>query len=403
MQLSVIIVNYNVRYFLAHCLASVSDAIYGMEAEVIVVDNCSCDGSLDYLKEKFPAVHFIANTENTGFAKANNLALAQASGDFVLYLNPDTLVSDSAIKRCLAFFESNDEVGALGVKMVDGSGRFLPESKRAFPSPLVSFYKLCGLTKLFPASRHFGKYSLGYLNENLIHEVEVLAGAFMMARTELLRASKGFDERYFMYGEDIDLSYCLQKTGYKNYYLGNVSIIHFKGESAQKGSVNHLKNFYTAMILFVDKYYKGWTGMIYRGFLKTAIAGRYMMSVIGSLRKSAGRKLASAAPPDLSSYSSIELLGDPASAKQAGQIWEKYAPGSSIHYTPAKGALMAAPLEREEHRAWVLCVGPEFNYDAAILFLQRHAPVKHVYWHYLNFDSLISSCDKRGLGEVLVG
>src|SRR5690606_33478294 len=132
------------------------------------------------------------------------------------------------------------QVGALGVKMVDGSGRFLPESKRAFPSPLVSFYKLCGLSKLFPSSRHFGKYSLGYLNENLIHEVEVLAGAFLMARTELLRQSKGFDERYFMYGEDIDLSYCLQQTGYKNYYLGNVSIIHFKGESAQKGNFNHL-------------------------------------------------------------------------------------------------------------------------------------------------------------------
>jgi len=374
-----------------------------MEAEVIVVDNCSCDGSLDYLKEKFPEVHFIANTENTGFAKANNLALAQSSGDFVLYLNPDTLVSDSAIQRCLAFFEHNSEVGALGVKMVDGSGRFLPESKRAFPSPLVSFYKLCGLSKLFPGSRLFGKYSLGYLNENLIHEVEVLAGAFMMARRDLLKASKGFDERYFMYGEDIDLSYCLKQTGYKNYYLGNVSIIHFKGESAQKGSVHHLKNFYKAMILFVDKYYRGWAGIVYRGFLKTAIAGRYLMSVISSLGKSARRKFGAAAPADRSQYVSIELLGDACSAKQAGHIWKKYAPGAFIHYTPAKGALMATPLEKNENRAWVLCVGPEFNYDAAILFLQKHAPVKHVYWHYLNFDSMISSCDKKGLGEVLVG
>lgn len=403
MKLSVIIVNYNVRYFLAHCLASLSSAIEGMEAEVIVVDNCSCDGSLDYLKEKFPEVHFIANPENTGFARANNLALSVAKGELVLYLNPDTLVSDSAIQSCLAFFECNAKVGALGVKMVDGSGRFLPESKRAFPSPLVSFYKLCGLSKLFPESRHFGKYALGYLNENLIHEVEVLAGAFMMARTSLLKQSKGFDERYFMYGEDIDLSYCLQQTGYKNYYLGNVSIIHFKGESAQKGSVHHLKNFYKAMILFVDKHYKGWTGLIYRGFLKAAIAGRYMMSVAASVLQADKQKKAGGTPPDLSSYSSIELLGDETSARQAGQIWSKYAPGTSLHYTPAKGALMATPLQKSENRAWVLCVGPEFNYDAAILFLQRHAPVSHVYWHYLNFDSMISSSDKKGLGEVLVG
>lgn len=403
MKLSVIIVNYNVRYFLAHCLASVSHAIQGMEAEVIVVDNCSCDGSLDYLKEKFPEVHFIANQENTGFARANNLALGKALGDFVLYLNPDTLVSDSAIQSCLSFFESNATVGALGVKMVDGSGRFLPESKRAFPSPLVSFYKLCGLSKLFPESRLFGKYSLGYLNENLIHEVEVLAGAFMMARTPLLRDSKGFDERYFMYGEDIDLSYCLQQTGYKNYYLGNVSIIHFKGESAQKGSASHLKNFYKAMILFVDKYYKGWRGLIYRSFLKTAIAGRYLMSVAATGWQLQKHKKDRPVSPDLSSFSSIELLGDANSAGQAGLIWEKYAPNSLIHYTPAKGALMATPIGKAGHTAWVLCIGPQFNYDAAILFLQRHAPVRHVYWHYLNFDSLISSCDKKGLGEVLVG
>ena len=401
LELSVIIVNYNVRYFLAHCLASVSHAIQGMQAEVIVVDNCSCDGSLDYLKEKFPSVCFIANTENTGFAKANNLALKQAKGDYVLYLNPDTLVSDNAISSCLAFFKSNATVGALGVKMVDGSGRFLPESKRAFPSPLVSFFKLCGLSKLFPASRLVGKYALGYLNEDLIHEVEVLAGAFLMARRPLLLDSKGFDERYFMYGEDIDLSYCLQQTGYKNYYLGNVSIIHFKGESAQKGSASHLKNFYTAMILFVDKYYKGWSGVIYRGVLKMAIAGRYLMSLVASIGTS--KQKTTHLAPDLSSFSSIELLGDTTSARQAGQIWEKYAPQSAIHFTATKGTLMAVPMDKQPDRAWVLCIGPEFTYDAAIHFLERHAPVRNVYWHYLNFDSLISSSDKKGLGEVLVG
>lgn len=399
MKLSVIIVNYNVRYFLAHCLASVYSAIQGMEAEVIVVDNCSCDGSLDYLEEKFPQVQFIANTVNTGFAKANNLALSRAKGTFVLYLNPDTLVSENAIKSCLAFFESNSTVGALGVKMVDGSGIFLPESKRAFPSPLVSFYKLSGLSALFPASRRFGKYALGYLNENLVHEVEVLAGAFLMARTSLLHNSKGFDERYFMYGEDIDLSYCLQQMGYKNYYLGNVSIIHFKGESAQKGSFNHLKNFYKAMILFVDKHYKGSAGLIYRGVLKLAIIGRYMIGVATSWNK----HKVSENVPDLESYKSIELMGDASSAGQARLIWEKYAMDSNIHYTPAKGALMAQPLEKTQSRAWVLCIGPEFSYDSAIHFLQRHAPVRHVFWHYLNFDNLISSSDKKGLGEVLVG
>lgn len=400
MKLSVIIVNYNVRYFLAHCLASVFHAIQGMEAEVIVVDNCSCDGSLDYLEKKFPQACFIANTENTGFARANNLALKKASGDFVLYLNPDTLVPENAIKRCLTFFESNPTVGALGVKMVDGSGKFLPESKRAFPSPLVSFYKLSGLSALFPASRRFGRYALGYLNEDLIHEVEVLAGAFLMARTALLHNSEGFDERYFMYGEDIDLSYCLQQTGYKNYYLGNVSIIHFKGESAHKGSLAHLKNFYKAMGLFVDKHYKGSTGLLYRGLLKLAISGRYLISAAKAPWQSASKDHQ---PPNLLSFKRIELLGDARSASQARDIWKKYAPDLDIHHTPAKGSLISHPPEKDEHQAWVLCIGPEFTYDAAIAFLQRHAPVPHAFWHYLNFDSLISSSNKKGMGEVLVG
>ena len=378
-------------------------ATKGMDAEVIVVDNCSSDGSIDYLKDKFPEVEFIANTVNTGFAKANNLALARAKGDFVLYLNPDTLLPDSALQRCLDFFDRHAEVGALGVKMVDGSGLFLPESKRAFPSAMVSFYKLCGLSKLFPRSKRFGRYALGYLNENQNHEVEVLAGAFMMGRASLLKAQNGFDERYFMYGEDIDLSYCLQQSGYKNYYLGEVSIIHFKGESAQKGSGTHLRNFYNAMLLFVDKHYKGWLGVVYRGLLKTAIAGRYLVSAGLAVFSNRKKKNGDALMLDLKSFTRIELLGDSASAASASTIWEQYVPGAPLHFTPANDGVLTTAIEKKETVAWVFCIGPAFSYEAAIELLETRAPMPHVYWHYLNLDNLISSSDKKGLGDVLVG
>lgn len=288
MQLSVIIVNYNVKYFLEQCLCSVESAITSLQTEVIVVDNHSTDGSITYLQERFPFVQFIANKENVGFGKANNQGLAIAKGDYVLFLNPDTIVPEDCFVKCISFFEKNNDCGALGIRMIDGSGNFLPESKRSFPTPITSFFKLVGLAKLFPKSAVFNKYALGSLDENKNHEVDVLAGAFMMVRKEMIEATKGFDEVFFMYGEDVDLSYRIQKTGYKNYYFAESAIIHFKGESTKRGSLNYVKMFYQAMSIFVTKHYKSSTATVFSASIKIAIWIRAIISLISGLATKLG-------------------------------------------------------------------------------------------------------------------
>jgi O-antigen biosynthesis protein len=253
--LSVIIVNYNVKYFLEQCLLSVEMSAVGLDVQVVVVDNHSKDGSLDYLRPKFPMVNFVANDENMGFGKACNRGLRCARGELVLFLNPDTIVPEDCFSKCISFFDMHADCGAVGVRMVNGSGKFLKESKRSFPSPLTSLYKLAGLSAVFPKSRLFGRYHLGHLDKNANHEVDVLAGAFMMVRKSLLDSIAGFDEEFFMYGEDVDLSYRIQEAGYKNYYLADPAIIHFKGESTKRGSLNYVKMFYSAMSVFVRKHY----------------------------------------------------------------------------------------------------------------------------------------------------
>ena len=271
MQLSIIIVNYNVKYFLEQCLYSLMDACKNIEAEILVVDNNSSDGSQHFFDGRFTNVKFTWGKENLGFSKANNLALQEATGDYVLFLNPDTIVPEDCLEKCLAFFQSKKDIGALGVKMIDGSGLYLKESKRAFPDPLTSLCKLSGLARLFPRSKIFANYYLGHLSEKKDHEVDVLAGAFMMVGKDPLNKTDGFDEAFFMYGEDVDLSYRLQKAGYKNYYFSDATIIHFKGESTQKASFKYVRLFYGAMILFVNKHYKGGTATIYNSLIKVAI------------------------------------------------------------------------------------------------------------------------------------
>jgi O-antigen biosynthesis protein len=288
MQLSVIIVNYNVKYFLEQCLHSLVKACAGMQAEIIVADNNSTDGSMAYLEEKFTAVQFIWNSDNIGFAKANNLALEKAKGEFILFLNPDTLIAEDCIEKCLQFFKNNKTAGALGIRMVDGSGNFLKESKRAFPSPLTSLFKLSGLARLFPRSKIFARYHLGHLPENENHEVDVLAGAFMMMPKKVLDEIGNFDERFFMYGEDVDLSYRIQKAGYKNYYFAESSIIHFKGESTKRGSLNYVRLFYKAMSLFVKKHYSGSKAGFFTFLIQTAIIIRAFFSALGNLLKKIG-------------------------------------------------------------------------------------------------------------------
>lgn len=280
MQLSVIIVNYNVKYFLEQCLLSVQKAVEGIDAEVFVVDNASSDGSREYLEPKFTNIHFDWNKENVGFGKACNQALKQANGDFVLFLNPDTVVPEDCFTACFSFFQQTPDAGAIGIRMLDGSGMFLPESKRSFPSPLTSFYKLSGLSFLFPHSKTFGRYHLGYLDEHKNHAVDVLAGAFMMIRKEVLAQTGGFDESFFMYGEDVDLSYRIQKTKNKNYYFSDRSILHFKGESTKKSSVNYVRMFYDAMSLFVRKHYSSSRAGVFSSLINAAIWARALMSLL---------------------------------------------------------------------------------------------------------------------------
>lgn len=295
MQLSIIIVNYNVKHFLEQCLYSVLAATEGIAAEIIVADNNSKDGSLRYLQPLFPQVKWIANTQNTGFATANNQALKIAAGEFILYLNPDTLLPEDCLLLCLRFITAHSKAGALGIKMLDGSGRFLPESKRGFPSPATSLFKLAGLAALFPKSKVLARYYLGYLPQNQNHEVDVLAGAFMLVRKEVLEKTGAFDERFFMYGEDIDLSYRIQKGGWQNWYLAESSIIHFKGESTKKGSLNYVKLFYQAMYLFVQKHYGGGRAMLFRTFIQVAIWATAVLNAIISFIKWIGLPLIDAA------------------------------------------------------------------------------------------------------------
>ena len=278
MELSIIIINYNVKFFLEQCLHTVLKAVDHIDAEIWVVDNQSNDGSLAFLRPLFPSISFIENQKNTGFGAANNQALQRCSGKYILFLNPDTLLPEDCLINCLQFLKSNSNAGALGIRMLDGSGVFLPESKRAFPSPIRAFYKLLGFSAFFPKSARFNRYSLGHLSSFENHEVDVLAGAFMMIPKAVLDLTGGFDERFFMYGEDIDLSYRIQKAGFTNYYFAGSSIIHFKGESTRKGSMNYVILFYNAMLLFVQKNYRGSKAGFFGFFIKVAIILRGLFS-----------------------------------------------------------------------------------------------------------------------------
>jgi GT2 family glycosyltransferase len=278
-KLSVIIVNYNVSYFLEQALLSVVKACEQISAEIFVVDNNSADDSVEMVRNRFPQVKLIANTDNTGFSKANNQAIRQAQGEYIVLLNPDTLVEEDTFLKCCAFMDDHPEGGALGVKMIDGKGNFLPESKRGLPTPWVAFYKVFGLAALFPKSKRFGKYHLGYLDKDEVHEVEILSGAFMFLRKSALDTVGLLDEEYFMYGEDIDLSYRFIKKGYKNYYYPHTSIIHYKGESTKRTSINYVFVFYRAMIIFARKHFSGTHAGVFSMLIHMAIYLRAALSI----------------------------------------------------------------------------------------------------------------------------
>ena len=279
-KISIIIVNYNVEYFLDQCLDSIVKATKNVSAEVIIVDNNSVDGSLKMLKKKYPQFRLIANKFNGGFSKANNQAIKESKGEYVLLLNPDTVVEEDTFIKTIDFMDKTPSIGGLGVRMIDGKGCFLPESKRGLPTPMVAFYKIFGLSALFPKSKRFGQYHLGHLPEFEINEIDVLSGAFMMIRKNALDKVGMLDEDFFMYGEDIDLSYRITLGGYDNYYYPDTTIIHYKGESTKKSSVNYVFVFYRAMIIFAKKHFSGKNAQLYSFLINLAIYLRASFAII---------------------------------------------------------------------------------------------------------------------------
>lgn len=308
LKLSVIIVNYNVKYYLDQCIRSVLRAFEVMKktsssdssvneevAEIIVVDNHSADGSVDYLERRypqklFPMVRFVRSAHNLGFARANNIAIRQSRGEYVLLLNPDTIVGEDALKASVDFMDVHEDAGAVGVRMLGAQGRRAMESRRGLPTPMVSFFKMLGFCNRWPHHRLFGKYYMGYLPWDEPSQIEVVSGAYCMLRRKALGEVGLLDEDFFMYGEDIDLSYRVLKGGYHNYYLP-VDILHYKGESTQKSSFRYVHVFYEAMLIFFRKHYSGMTFLLSLP-IKTAIYAKALMALVGMLsdrmRKSLG-------------------------------------------------------------------------------------------------------------------
>jgi len=275
MQLSIIILNYNVRYFLELCVSSVQSAIQNLDAEIIVVDNNSPDDSCQMIKDRFPDVILIENKENTGFPKGNNIGVNIAKGEYICILNPDTVVAEDTFEKILAFAKTKSDLGIVGCKLIDGTGNFLPESKRGIPTPFVAFTKIFSLYKIFPSIKSFGNYYATHIKEDQTGKVEILVGAFMVMKKKLYTEIGGFDERYFMYGEDIDLSFSALKKGKSNYYFHETTVIHYKGESTIKDGT-YMKRFQQGMNLFYQKNMKSSIffslfmklGMVFFSFIK---------------------------------------------------------------------------------------------------------------------------------------
>ncbi len=282
MDLSIIIVNYNVKVFLQNLLDSIQKASKEIKSEIIIVDNASDDGSVEFLREKYPSVKLIVNEANLGFGKANNIALKEAKGKFILLINPDTIVAEDTFVKMISFFSETPEAGLAGCKILNPDGTLQLPCRRSFPGPWTSFTKVTGLSTLFPKSKIFARYNLTYLDENQTYEVDAISGSFMMMRKEVYEKVGGFDEQFFMYGEDLDLCYRIQKAGYKVYYVHSTQIIHYKGESTKRSSIDETKVFYKAMHLFVKKHLS--TSFLVELILQTAIIIRRFFAYLGKTK-----------------------------------------------------------------------------------------------------------------------
>jgi len=384
MILSIIIVNYNVKFFLEQCLCSVEKALKRFpgsgEAEVLVVDNHSTDGSLEYLLPRFPRVQFIPNAENKGFGKANNQALEKARGNYILFLNPDTLIAEDSLESCISFLGSTKGAGAAGVRMVDGRGLFLKESKRGFPSPWVAFCKLAGLSALFPHSSFFSGYYLGHLDSRQTHPAPILSGAFLLASRQALERTGGFDERFFLYAEDIDLSYRIEQAGFTNYYIADTTILHFKGESTRKDA-GYTKLFYKAMSQFRRKHFKKGLPALFNWVVEAGIWLRAGLAAIEGLFRV--------------NYASGYLNGP----------CKTWIGGDPLEAAALQSLLLATGriFVNDPHSAneIIYCEGPAFSFKQVIRVLQE-GPRQAVYkLHASGSTSLVGSHSKDERGETL--
>jgi N-acetylglucosaminyl-diphospho-decaprenol L-rhamnosyltransferase len=404
MLLSIIIVNYNVKYFLEQCLYSVEAALQtgGMpidpkggslegrsreghspdwsETEVFVVDNHSSDGSAEWLPARFPRVQFIVNKENRGFGAANNQALVKAKGRYILFLNPDTILPEDGLSIAISFLESTPQAGAAGIRMVDGSGCFLKESRRGFPSPWVAFCKLSGLTAIFPHSSLFANYYLGPLPENQTHPAPVLSGACLFVRKQALEGTGGFDERFFMYAEDIDLSYRIEQAGFTNYYIAGTTILHFKGESTPKNA-RHTQLFYKAMSQFRRKHARGAASVIFNSLLDIAIWGKAALTSIAN----AFRKKSKTGETTMHR---VWVTGDPTETARL-----------SILLSSRDRIILSDPEQADEI---IFCEGSGFSFKQVITAIQDNGRRAAGMIHAAGSSSAIGSHSKGGKGDIIL-
>lgn len=397
MLLSIIIVNYNVKYFLEQCLLSVKKAIEHIHAEVIVFDNNSSDGSKEYLSEQFSWVTFIWSSVNHGFGKANNIAFNEANGKYILFLNPDTIVAEDTFIKCLDYFESHSLCGAMGVRMIDGSGAFLKESRRSFPSPLNSFYKLAGLTALFPKSKIFAGYYSGNKSVHESCEVDVIAGAFMMIPKNVLKKTGVFDEAFFMYGEDIDLSYRITKCGYSNIYFADTTIIHFKGESTRRSTLNYVKVFYKAMLIFVKKHYNSFPSLLYLYLLKIAIALRAVLAITFRAVRQVKANL-SINKKNITTSETMSIIGSVNNLSLHEQL---ECSGKNILscYNEFITDEFIKMIEQENRESILICEGDFISFKTLINLMEVFKNKKYI--HADGSDVIISSDDKHATGEII--
>jgi N-acetylglucosaminyl-diphospho-decaprenol L-rhamnosyltransferase len=413
MVLSVIIVNYRVRYFLELCLYSVSRALADIEAEIIVVDNNSGDGSVEALRPLFPVVQFVVNQENTGFASANNRGLSMACGEYVLFLNPDTILPEDYARVCLAFLRDKPNAGGLGVRMIDGSGQFLKESRRGYPSPWVAFCKMSGLSALFPRSRRFAGYYLGHLPEDGAHPAPVLSGACLLVRRKVLDAVGSFDERFFMYAEDIDLSFRMEQAGYQNYYSSGTTVIHFKGESTPKDG-RYIRQFYKAMSQFRRKHFNRGLSAVLNAGMEVAIWVRGGIAATSQSASRIFRRSAQAGSATHTSRGGSEGLTAKPSF-DSGTEPAGSAPLSWLIGDPAEMARLQALLVASGKRTLAVaperaaellfCQGNDFGFGDCIAGLEAAAPHQHgqqAKFHAAGSESATGSTDRDGRGETLL-